>query len=93
MLPSGFEYHRPSTIDEALDLLEQLGEGAKVLAGGQSLIPLMKLRFAAPTHLVDINRVHGLDTIEERDGELHIGALVRHNELVRSDRCCAIATP
>ena len=48
MLPSGFEYHRPSTIDEALDLLEELGEGAKVLAGGQSLIPLMKLRFAAP---------------------------------------------
>lgn len=85
MLPSGFEYHRPSTIDEALDLLEELGEGAKVLAGGQSLIPLMKLRFAAPRHLVDINRVQGLDTIEERDGELHIGALVRHKELVRSD--------
>ena len=84
MLPSSFEYHRPTTIDEALDLLEELGEDAKVLAGGQSLIPMMKLRFAAPAHLVDINRVEGLDGIEERDGELHIGALVRHNQLVAS---------
>jgi aerobic carbon-monoxide dehydrogenase medium subunit len=85
MLPSSFEYHRPETIDEALDLLASLGDDAKVLAGGQSLIPLMKLRFAAPAHLVDINRIAGLDGIEERDGELHIGALVRHNQLIASD--------
>ena len=85
MLPSRFDYHRPATIDEALDLLAELGDDAKVLAGGQSLIPMMKLRFASPAHLVDINRVAGLDAIEERDGELHIGALVRHNELARSD--------
>ena len=85
MLPSSFEYHRPATIDEALDLLAELGDDAKVLAGGQSLIPMMKLRFAAPGHLVDINRVDGLDAIEERDGELHIGALVRHNQLAASD--------
>jgi carbon-monoxide dehydrogenase medium subunit len=85
MLPSAFEYHRPSTLDEALALLAEHGEDAKVLAGGQSLIPLMKLRFAAPEHLVDVNRISGLDTIEERDGQLRIGALVRHNQLAASD--------
>jgi carbon-monoxide dehydrogenase medium subunit len=85
MLPSSFEYHRPSTVDEALDLLASLGDDAKVLAGGQSLIPMMKLRFAAPSHLIDINRIEGLDAIEEVDDELHIGALVRHNDLVGSE--------
>jgi aerobic carbon-monoxide dehydrogenase medium subunit len=85
MLPSAFEYHRPSTLDEALALLAEHGEDAKVLAGGQSLIPLMKLRFAAPEHLVDVNRIAGLDGIEERDGRLRIGALVRHNQLAASD--------
>ena len=59
MLPSAFEYHRPSTLDEALALLAEHGEDAKVLAGGQSLIPLMKLRFAAPEHLIDVNRIGG----------------------------------
>jgi carbon-monoxide dehydrogenase medium subunit len=85
MLPSAFEYHRADTLDEALSLLSTHGDDAKVLAGGQSLIPLMKLRFAAPGHLVDINRIPGLDAIEERDGELHVGALVRHNSLAASD--------
>ncbi|MET0801437.1 MAG: xanthine dehydrogenase family protein subunit M [Actinomycetota bacterium] len=85
MLPSSFEYHRPATIDEALDLLASLGEDAKVLAGGQSLIPMMKLRFAAPSHLVDINRIEGIDAIEEVGDELHLGALVRHNQLVGSE--------
>jgi len=85
MLPSSFEYHRPSTVDEALDMLASLGDDAKVLAGGQSLIPMMKLRFAAPSHLIDINRIEGLDAIEEVDDELHIGALVRHNDLVGSE--------
>jgi carbon-monoxide dehydrogenase medium subunit len=85
MLPSRFEYHRPATLDEALGLLATLGEDAKVLAGGQSLIPMMKLRFASPGHLVDVNRIAGLDGIEERDGSLRIGALVRHNALAASD--------
>src|SRR4249919_2579483 len=85
MLPSAFEYHRPSTLDEALALLAEHGEDAKVLAGGQSLIPLMKLRFAAPEHLIDVNRIAGLDGIEERDGALRIGALVRHNQLAASE--------
>jgi carbon-monoxide dehydrogenase medium subunit len=81
MLPSRFEYHRASTLQDALSVLDQHGEDAKVLAGGQSLIPLMKLRFAAPGHLVDINDVPGMDGIEERDGALSIGALVRHRTL------------
>jgi carbon-monoxide dehydrogenase medium subunit len=85
MLPSSFEYHRADTLDEALSLLSQHGDDAKVLAGGQSLIPMMKLRFATPAHLVDINRVPGLDAIEERDGELHLGTLVRHKALAASD--------
>ena len=84
MLPSGFEYHRADALDEALSLLSTHGDEAKVLAGGQSLIPMMKLRFASPGHLVDINQIPGLDGIEERDGELHIGALVRHNALGRT---------
>jgi carbon-monoxide dehydrogenase medium subunit len=84
MLPSRFDYHRPGSIDEALQLLSQLDD-AKVLAGGQSLIPVMKLRLAAPEHLVDINRVPGLDAIEEDVGSLRIGALVRHNEMVASE--------
>ena len=85
MLPSRFEYHRPATIDEALELLATYGDDAKVLAGGQSLIPVMKLRFASPSHLIDVNRVAGLDGIGERAGELRIGALVRHNHLAASD--------
>src|SRR5712691_1592354 len=85
MLPSRFEYHRPATLDEALGLLAQYGEDAKVLAGGQSLIPMMKLRFASPDRLIDINRISGLDGIEERDSALRIGALVRHNQLAASD--------
>ena len=56
MLPASFEYHAPRSVDEALDLLDQFGDEGKVLAGGQSLIPLLKLRFASPGHLVDINR-------------------------------------
>src|SRR5262249_31620543 len=83
------------TLDEALGLLADLGEDAKVLAGGQSLIPLMKLRFAAPAHLIDVNRIAGLDGIEDRDGSLHIGSLGRHHTPPGSDgvssRCPTIA--
>ncbi|MGH2635924.1 MAG: FAD binding domain-containing protein [Actinomycetota bacterium] len=84
MLPARFEYHRPGSIDEALGLLSSL-EDAKVLAGGQSLIPVMKLRFAAPANLVDINRLPGLDGIDAADGTLRIGALVRHNQMAGSE--------
>jgi aerobic carbon-monoxide dehydrogenase medium subunit len=84
MLPARFEYHRPASLDEALGLLSSLDD-AKVLAGGQSLIPLMKLRFSAPSHLVDVNRLPGLDRIDADDGMLRIGALVRHGQMAGSE--------
>jgi aerobic carbon-monoxide dehydrogenase medium subunit len=84
--PASFEYFAPTTLDEALDILGRYDEGeAKVLAGGMSLIPVMKLRFAAPQALVDINRIGGLDTLAEEEGRLRIGALVRHRTCERSD--------
>jgi len=85
MYPGRFEYHAPSTIDEAISILERYGDEAKILAGGQSLIPLMKLRFASPRALVDINRIQGLDTLYEDNGFLTIGALVRHADCERSE--------
>src|SRR5437879_2079564 len=85
MIPAAFEYHAPSTIDEATALLAKLGADAKILSGGQSLIPLMKLRLASPTHLVDINGIPGLSGIREDDGFLRIGALTRESELEESE--------
>jgi carbon-monoxide dehydrogenase medium subunit len=76
--PASFDYHAPTVLDEALSHLDRYGDGAKVLAGGQSLIPLMKLRFASPDALVDVNRIPGLDGLVEDQGGLRIGALVRH---------------
>jgi aerobic carbon-monoxide dehydrogenase medium subunit len=84
MYPGRFEYEAPATLDEALATLDRYGDEAKVLAGGQSLIPLMKLRFASPRVLVDINRLPGLDGLAEEEGELRIGALVRHKDCERS---------
>jgi aerobic carbon-monoxide dehydrogenase medium subunit len=85
MYPASFDYFAPTTLDEALALLEEYGDDAKVLAGGQSLIPLMKLRFASPRALVDINGVSDLGNLEEQDGSLHVGALVRHKACERSE--------
>jgi carbon-monoxide dehydrogenase medium subunit len=85
MYPASFDYFAPTTLDQALALLEEYGEDAKVLAGGQSLIPLMKLRFASPRALVDINGVSELGELEEQDGSLHVGALVRHKACERSE--------
>src|SRR4051794_36835718 len=85
MYPASFDYIAPTTLDEALAVLAERGDEAKVLAGGQSLIPLMKLRFAQPGVLVDINRLPGLDVIDVPNGYLRIGALVRHNDVVQSD--------
>jgi CO/xanthine dehydrogenase FAD-binding subunit len=72
--PAPFEYHRPSTVEEAVGLLAEHGDDAKVLAGGQSLIPILALRLTAFEHLVDIGRIDGLAGIERRDGSLRIGA-------------------
>ncbi len=95
MIPGDFQYHRPASVDEAVALLGQHGEEAKVLAGGQSLIAMMKLRLAAPQHLIDINRIEGLSGIAEHDGILRIGAMTTQNELIASaligEKCPLIA--
>jgi aerobic carbon-monoxide dehydrogenase medium subunit len=85
MIPAAFDYHAPSTIGEATTLLAKLGEDAKILTGGQSLIPLMKLRLASPAHVVDINGIPGLAYLREAEGVLRIGGLTRESELEESD--------
>jgi len=85
MIPAAFEYHAPTSIIEASALLARLGEDAKILSGGQSLIPLMKLRLANPHHLVDINGIPGLSFIREAEGFLRIGALTRESDLEESE--------
>jgi carbon-monoxide dehydrogenase medium subunit len=87
LYPGTFDYCAPESLDEAVEVLARNGDEAKVLAGGQSLIPLLKLRFAAPAVLVDVNRIGGLDTLaEDPDGSaLRIGALVRHKTCERSE--------
>jgi carbon-monoxide dehydrogenase medium subunit len=84
MIPGPFAYHRPAGIEEAIALLVEHGEDAKILAGGQSLIPLMRFRFVEPARLVDINRIAGLSGISEENGSLRIGALTREAELDHS---------
>ena len=81
MIPPSFEYLRPKTIAEAIQMLQQHGDAAKILSGGQSLIPMMKLRLARPGILIDINRIAGLSYIKEEDGYLKIGGLTREAEL------------
>jgi len=84
MIPPSFEYFRPSTIPEAIALLKEYGDEAKILSGGQSLIPMLKLRLARPAYLIDINRIAGLSYIKEEDGCLKIGGLTREGELEAS---------
>jgi aerobic carbon-monoxide dehydrogenase medium subunit len=81
MIPASFDYHAPKTLDEAVALLARLGDTAKILAGGQSLIPAMRFRLASPEVLVDINRIRDLGYIEERGDHLAIGALAREQAL------------
>lgn len=83
MKPSPFTYHRPGSIPEALEVLAQLGDAGKVLAGGQSLVPLMSMRLAAPAHLVDINHLTELDTVEVTDTHVRVGAIARHSRVGR----------
>jgi carbon-monoxide dehydrogenase medium subunit len=84
MIPPAFEYLRPKTVPEAVALLQQHGDDAKILSGGQSLIPMMKLRLARPSHLIDINRISGLSYIKEDGGFLKIGGLTREAEVEAS---------
>jgi carbon-monoxide dehydrogenase medium subunit len=85
-VPAPFDYARASTVDEALALLERLGPEARLVAGGHSLLPMMKLRLATPEHLIDINPLEAeLGYIREENGEIRIGALTRHREILESD--------
>jgi len=93
MVPAAFEYRAPTSLPEALELLREHGDEAKVMAGGQSLIPLLKLRFAAPAVVVDIGRVPGLTGISAGGGTLRVGALTRHVDVERDtglDALCPI---
>lgn len=92
MKPAPFSYSRPETVAEALATLAAHGAQAKVLAGGQSLIPLLSMRLAAPHHLVDINRLTGLSYVRVAGGKVAVGALARHAEVLR-DAAAARAQP
>lgn len=93
MIPGKFEYHRPSSVDEAIALLTQYGDESRLLAGGHSLIPMMKFRLAMPSHLIDLQAIGGLNTIAEDRGVLRIGALATQADVIASDllsECCPI---
>ena len=93
MKPARFTYHAPATLDETFRLLAEYGEEAKIIAGGQSLIPLMNLRLAQPEFLIDINGIPELTGIREQEGRLVLGALTTHSEVLESpdvSRCCPV---
>ena len=81
MKPAKFEYHAPTSIDDALTVLERYQGDARPLAGGQSLVPMMNFRLAAPAGIVDLNRIPGLAGIEEADGVVRIGAMTRQRQI------------
>ena len=85
MLPAQFDYIAAASVEEAIAVKAEGGDETRFLAGGQSLLPMMKLRFATPSKLVDINRIAGLDAIRSHNGHLHVGALVRHADIAASD--------
>ena len=85
MIPAPFSYHRPKTVSEAATLLAQFGDDGRLLAGGQSLIPMMKLRLATPEHVIDLAGLDDLRTIERTDNTLIIGALTTQAELATSN--------
>ena len=89
MKPAPFVHHAPRTVDEAVGVLAEVGHDGKVLAGGQSLIPVLNMRLASPGHLVDINGVTGLDAVDVTDAWVRVGALVRHAGLERHDEADA----
>ena len=84
MIPREFEYHAPKSIPEALGLLARFGDEAKLLAGGHSLLPMMKMRFAQPSHLIDLGRIVELKRLREEGGTIRIGAMTTENELIWS---------
>ena len=84
-LPAVFDYHPATSVDEALALLQQYGDDAKLLAGGHSLLPMMKLRLAQPGHLVDLGKISGLSYIREEDGAIAVGAMTTYTTMENSD--------
>lgn len=93
MIPGSFEYHRPTSVDEAVSLLARFGDDGRLIAGGHSLIPMMKLRLAEPAHLIDLRAVDGLRGIAEANGAIRIGAMTTQAEIIASDdlaRLCPI---
>ncbi len=89
MIPSSFDFHRPKSVDEALSLLASHGDEARVVAGGHSLIPMMKLRMAAPEHLIDLQDIDGLKGIDLTGETIRIGAMTTQSELIASDELAA----
>jgi carbon-monoxide dehydrogenase medium subunit len=89
MTPANFEYHRPGSVGAAVALLGRYGEEARLLAGGHSLIPMMKLRLATPGHLIDLSGVAALGGIGEADGTVQIGAMTTQAQVVASDLLAA----
>src|SRR2546430_9617411 len=88
-VPAAFDYHRATTVDEAIALLQQYGDEAKILAGGHSLLPTMKLRLSQPAHLVDIGRISGLSYIREDNGAVAVGAKTTYNAIERPSLLCS----
>src|SRR2546421_5899667 len=89
MKPPAFVYHRPATVDDALGVLAEVGADGKVLAGGQSLVPILNMRRAAPAHLVDINRLAELSYVRVEPGTVRVGALARHADVERDGAAAA----
>ncbi len=83
--PAPFQYERATSVESVIARLEELGPDARIIAGGHSLLPMMKLRLANPEHLIDVNDLDGLSYIREQEGEIRIGALTRHHELLESE--------
>ncbi len=84
-VPAAFDYHPATSVDEAIALLQQYGDEAKLLAGGHSLLPTMKLRLAQPGHIIDLGRISGLSYIREEDGAVAVGAMTKYVTIERSD--------
>lgn len=85
MIPGAFEYHRPASVDEAVTLLTRFGDEGRVIAGGHSLVPMMKLRLAVPAHLIDLGNVESLQGIRVAGGSIEIGAMTTQHDLISSD--------
>ena len=84
MIPHSFDYHAPETVDGVFDLIDKYGEASKLMAGGQSLLPMMKFRLVSPGHIIDLSRLRGLDGISETGSEIRIGALATHRNIEES---------